>query len=234
MDDQHQGTDKPYHRTIRSFVRREGRMTPRQQQALETLWSRFGVDVPAGELDFVSLFGRDGPVVIEIGFGMGQSLLNLALANPQNNYLGIEVHRPGVGSLLAGLVEHTLSNVRVIMADAKEILQRQVPAASLEGVLLFFPDPWPKLRHQKRRLVQPEFVDLVASKLMAGGTFHMATDWENYAEQMLRVASNCQQLDNTAGAGQFTPRPDTRPLTKFERRGQKLGHGVWDLLFVKR
>lgn len=208
-------------------------MTPRQAQALETLWPRFGVEISEGELDFFSLFGREAPVVLEIGFGMGQSLVALAKENPDKNYLGIEVHRPGVGSLLISLAEQEVNNVRIIMADAKDILQHHIPPASLAAVLLFFPDPWPKKRHQKRRLVQPDFVECVASKLKSGGYFHMATDWENYAEQMLAVASECEALDNTAGAGRYTPRPESRPLTKFERRGQKLGHGVCDLLFIK-
>jgi len=234
LSDQHQGVAPPYLRTVRSFVRRAGRMTPGQQSAMETLWPRYGVEVGPGVLDFVTLFGSAAPVVVEIGFGMGQSLLTLARQNPQNNYLGIEVHRPGVGALLAGLAEHQLTNVRVIMADAKEILEAHIASGTLAALLLFFPDPWPKVRHQKRRLVQPDFVNLLASKLSDGGYFHMATDWENYAQQMLEVASNCQSLDNAAGVGQFTPRPDSRPVTKFERRGQKLGHGVWDLLFVKQ
>lgn len=233
MTEKNSSAEKPFLRTIRSFVRREGRMTPRQQVALESLWPRFGVDNPAGELDFVSLFGREAPVILEIGFGMGQSLLALAMQNPGNNYLGIEVHRPGVGLLLANLAEHNINNVRLIMADATDILAEAIPNASLDAVLLFFPDPWPKKRHQKRRIVQPNFVSRVADKLKIGGYFHMATDWENYAEQMLMVASNCPALDNVAGQGQFTPRPDSRPVTKFERRGQKLGHGVWDLVFKK-
>lgn len=228
-----QQPEKTYLRTIRSFVRREGRMTPRQKHALEALWAEFGVEVPPGELDLAALFGREAPVVVEIGFGMGQSLLTLAKQNPQINYLGIEVHKPGIGALLADLAEHAVSNVRIMMFDAKDVLEKHIPPESLAGVLLFFPDPWPKLRHHKRRLVQPEFVNCVASKLVRGGYFHMATDWENYAEHMLQVASNCHQLDNKGGVGQFIPRPDSRPVTKFERRGQKLGHGVWDLLLVK-
>ncbi len=228
-----QEPEKTYLRSVRSFVRREGRMTPRQKQALETLWPEFGLEITPGELDWGALFGREAPLIVEIGFGMGQSLLTLAIQNPQNNYVGIEVHKPGVGALLSGLSEHGLTNVRIIMADAKEVLEKHIPLNSLSAVLLFFPDPWPKLRHHKRRLVQPDFVECVANKLVRGGYFHMATDWENYAEHMMRVASNCHQLDNTAGVGQFTPRPESRPITKFERRGQKLGHGVWDLLFVK-
>ena len=234
MSDKEQPSDKPYMRTIRSFVRREGRITPRQQQALDSLWSRFGVDVPEGILNFAEIFDRDAPVIVEIGFGMGQSLLALAKQNPQNNYLGIEVHRPGVGLMLASLAEHEVDNVRVMMADANEILTQHIPDDSLAALLLFFPDPWPKKRHHKRRLVQPGFVEMVARKLQPEGYFHMATDWENYAEQMLSVASACQALDNTAGVSHFTPRPDSRPITKFERRGQKLGHGVWDLLFMKK
>lgn len=229
-----QQRDTSYFRSIRSFVRREGRMTSRQKQALETHWSKLGVDLTEGLLDFYALFGRDAPVIVEIGFGMGQSLLTLAMQNPQNNYLGIEVHKPGVGALLADLTEQGVSNVRVIMSDAKEVMENHISSASLAGVLLFFPDPWHKSRHHKRRIVQAEFVDCVARKLITGGCFHMATDWENYAEHMMTVASNCHQLDNKAGVGQFTPRPQSRPITKFERRGQKLGHDVWDLVFIKR
>lgn len=229
-----QRPESTYFRSIRSFVRREGRMTPRQKQALETYWSQLGVNLPEGLLDFSALFGREAPVIVEIGFGMGQSLLTLAMQNPQNNYLGIEVHKPGVGALLADLVEQGVSNVRVIMSDAKEVMGKHIPSDSLEAVLLFFPDPWPKSRHHKRRIVQPDFVDCVARTLMNGGCFHMATDWENYAEHMMAVASNCDQLDNSAGVGQFTQRPESRPVTKFERRGQRLGHDVWDLVFIKR
>lgn len=229
-----QQSEMPYFRSIRSFVRREGRMTPRQKQALEAHWLKYGVDAPVGDLDFVTLFGREAPLIVEIGFGMGQSLLTLAKQNPQNNYLGIEVHKPGVGALLADLVEQDVTNVRIMMTDAKEVMENHVPSESLEGVLLFFPDPWPKVRHHKRRLVQPDFVACVARRLKKGGYLHMATDWENYAQHMMQVASNCQQLDNKAGVGQFTPRPESRPITKFERRGQKLGHGVWDLLLIKR
>jgi len=221
-------------RSIRSFVRREGRITARQQQALEILWPQFGVEFKQEEIDFKTLFGREAPVVLEIGFGMGQSLVALASQNPDKNYLGIEVHRPGVGALLQGLMDHNLKNVRVVMADAKEVLELQIPDQSLEAVLLFFPDPWPKKRHHKRRLVQPDFLELVAQKLKKGGYLHMATDWENYAEQMLALASASKAFDNAAGVGLYTPRPQSRPLTKFERRGQKLGHGVWDLLFIKR
>lgn len=208
-------------------------MTPRQEQALDLLWPRFGVEIPEGELNFTTLFGNEAPVVLEIGFGMGQSLCELAQQNPHNNYLGIEVHRPGVGSLLTYLDEHQITNVRIMIADAKDILERYISPQSLDAVLLFFPDPWPKKRHQKRRLVQASFVDCVASRLKEGGYFHMATDWEHYAQQMLAVASQCEALDNKAGPGSFIARPISRPLTKFEKRGQKLGHGVWDLVFTK-
>ncbi len=233
MNDKHPKQGNFHPRSVRSFVRRQGRMTQRQEHALDQLWPRFGVEVPAGELNFKTLFGNEAPVVLEIGFGMGQSLCELAKQNPQSNFLGIEVHRPGVGSLLTYLEEHQISNVRIMIADAKDILERHIPAQSLAAVLLFFPDPWPKKRHQKRRLVQAVFVDCVASRLKEGGYFHMATDWEDYALQMLAVASECEALDNTAGQGSFIARPSSRPLTKFEKRGQKLGHGVWDLVLQK-
>lgn len=220
-------------RPIRSYVRREGRMTDAQRRAMVELWPRYGVEPGDGALDFAAVFGRDAPVVLEIGFGNGETLAALAAANPQTNYFGIEVHRPGVGGLLRRLAAADISNVRVMVADAKEILARQVPDASLAAVHLFFPDPWPKQRHHKRRLVQADFVALVGRKLMPGAAFHLATDWCDYAHHMMAVLSASDVLENVAGAGRFAERGD-RPPTKFERRGARLGHGVWDLLFRRR
>jgi tRNA (guanine-N7-)-methyltransferase len=220
-------------RPIRSFVRREGRMTAAQRRALTQLWPRFGLDSGGAMLDFAACFGRIAPVIVEIGFGNGESLLAMAAAQPQTNFIGVEVHRPGVGQLLMSLAERGIENVRVVCDDAKEFLAQQVPDGSLDSLQLFFPDPWPKLRHHKRRLVQAEFVQLVRRKLRLGGQLHMATDWQNYAEHMLAVMTGAPGYGNEAGAGQYAARPGHRPLTKFERRGQRLGHGVWDLVFQR-
>lgn len=217
-------------RPIRSYVRREGRITAAQRRAVETLLPRYGV--PAGEapLDIVALFGREAPVHIEIGFGNGEALAAMAVAHPENNYLGIEVHRPGVGSLLRRLEFEGLSNVRIACLDAVGLLAR-VPDGTLDAVYLFFPDPWPKKRHHKRRLVQPEFVTRVRHKLRLNGQLRMATDWEDYARHMLAVLTADPGLENLATDGSFVLRPEARPLTRFERRGQKLGHLVRDLAF---
>jgi len=205
-------------------------MTDGQRRALEALLPRYGV--PAGEapLDLAALFGRDAPVHVEIGFGNGEALAAMAAAHPGNNYLGIEVHRPGVGSLLRRIEAEALHNVRVACLDAVGLLAR-VPDGALDAVCLFFPDPWPKKRHHKRRLVQPEFVAVLCRKLRPGGVVRMATDWEDYAQQMLSVLAADPGLENLAVDDPFVPRPEARPLTRFERRGQKLGHGVWDLAF---
>ena len=244
-------TDRSNHRPIRSFVRREGRLTKGQQRALDDLWSQFGVDSagpdtleveriarqePVLELD--SLFNREPAsgrqTVLEIGFGNGASLAEMAETHPNNDYLGIEVHRPGVGNLMRLLAERDLQNVRVICDDAVQVLKHRIADDCLDRVQLFFPDPWHKARHHKRRIVSPEFATLIAQKLKPGGVFHLATDWENYAEQMMEVLSAAPDYQNLAGTGEYSPRPEWRPLTKFEQRGQRLGHGVWDLLFVKR
>jgi tRNA (guanine-N7-)-methyltransferase len=223
--------DAKPHRPVRSFVRREGRMTPAQRRALEEFWPRYGV--PSGEhaLDFAALFGRRTEPVLEIGFGNGDALLAMAGAHPERDFLGIEVHRPGVGRLLMGLAGGGLANVRVMCDDAKQVLERQIPDASLSAVHLYFPDPWPKSRHHKRRLVQAGFVELVRRRLALGGLFHLATDWEHYADHMMEVMTAAPGFENTAGSKQYAPRPGHRPLTRFERRGQRLGHGVWDLIF---
>jgi tRNA (guanine-N7-)-methyltransferase len=222
-------TSKPP-RPIRSFVRREGYMTPAQQRALEQLWPRYGIELGDGVLDPAVVFGRPAPVIMEIGFGNGEALAAMAAAHPENDYLGVEVHRPGVGHLLRGLLAQNLSNVRVVCADANDVLSR-LADASLAAVYLFFPDPWPKKRHHKRRLVQPVFVETVRRKLALGGTLCLATDWDDYARQMLEVLSQIAGFENDAGPGQFADRTASRPLTKFERRGHRLGHEVRDLSF---
>lgn len=217
-------------RPIRSFVRRESRMTDAQQRALERLWPRYGIDIGDDMLDPDALFGRRASRVLEIGFGNGEALLAMATANPQNDYLGVEVHRPGVGHLLRELERHEITNVRVASTDVNDVLQR-LPDNTLDTVCLFFPDPWPKKRHHKRRLMQPDFAQLLRRKLVVGGLLCMATDWEDYAAHMLETLSHAQGFENTAGAALYAPRHAQRPLTKFERRGQRLGHVVRDFVF---
>jgi len=220
-------------RSIKSFVVRSGRMTPGQEKAYETLWALYGVEADEQMLDFEHLFGRQAPVILEIGFGMGDSLLEIAASHPENNYLGIEVHKPGVGRLLANISEQSLTNLKLMKFDAVEVLKKQVQDNSLNAVYLFFPDPWHKTRHQKRRIVQDDFIQLLRSKLLICGQFHMATDWEHYARQMLRTMKKAPGFNNCAADGEYIPRPEYRPITKFERRGERLGHGVWDILFEK-
>jgi len=207
-------------------------MTDAQRRAFERLWPRYGVDLGAEtRITSEALFGNDRPLHLEIGFGNGDALLAMAAARPELNFVGIEVHRPGVGRLLRRLDEEGIGNVRVIRHDAMEVLRHHLTAGALAAVYLFFPDPWPKKKHHKRRIVQPEFIDLVVRALTPGGLLHMATDWEAYAEQMLELAEAHPGLDNLSGEGRFSPRPESRPLTRFEQRGARLGHGVWDLLF---
>ncbi len=220
-------------RRIRSFVRREGRLTKGQQRALADLFPRYGVTLEQGGLELDALFGRRAFRVLEIGFGNGTSLAQMAANHPQNDYFGIEVHRPGVGNLLLQIEKQHLDNIRVSNDDAVEVLERQIPDGSLDAVYLFFPDPWHKKKHHKRRIVQPMFVRLVRRKLKPGGIFHLATDWENYADHMLEVITGAAGFENLAGSGNYSTRPEYRPLTKFEQRGQRLGHGVWDLVFRK-
>ncbi|TCO76986.1 tRNA (guanine-N(7)-)-methyltransferase [Plasticicumulans lactativorans] len=221
-------------RRIRSFVRREGRLTSGQQRALDELWPRFGLAADGAPLDLDATFGRHACRVLEIGFGNGESLATMAAAAPATDFIGIEVHRPGVGHLLMRIDALALDNVRVFCADAVEVLERRIPDASLDRLQVFFPDPWHKKRHHKRRLIQPDIVALFARKLAAGGVLHLATDWENYAEHMLDVLRQAPAFANRATDGDYCARPDYRPLTKFETRGQRLGHGVWDLLFTRR
>jgi tRNA (guanine-N7-)-methyltransferase len=232
-----------YLRTIRSFVLREGRLTPGQQRAFDELWPSYGLGGAPDDdlawqgepLQLATVFGNDHPITLEIGFGNGDSLAAMAAAAPDRNFIGIEVHRPGVGHLLMRIEELGLHNLRVMRKDAVAVLKHALPASSLDRVQLFFPDPWHKKRHHKRRILQPDFVALLARVLRPGGHFHAATDWQDYAEHMLAVLSAADTLfENTAGPGNYTPRPADRPLTKFEQRGQRLGHGVWDLLFRRR
>jgi tRNA (guanine-N7-)-methyltransferase len=218
---------------IRSFVRRRGRITAGQQRALDTLWPHYGVDTDK-MLDLNALFGRPAEKHLEIGFGSGDALVTMAKAHPEHDYLGIDIYRPGIGHLLLQIEAAELTNVRVICADAVEILQHQLPPHSLDAVYLFFPDPWPKKRHQKRRLVEPDFVKLLAQRIKSGGYLQLATDWENYAEQMLEVLEAAPEFINRVAGGGFAPRPPERPLTKFEQRGLRLGHRVWDLVYLRR
>ena len=220
-------------RRIRSFVRREGRLTRGQERALETLWPVMGVEYHPQQLDLVALFGRQAPVVLEIGFGMGASLVEMAQAAPEKNFIGIEVHRPGVGACLSSAAEAGVTNLRLFCHDAVEVLEQMIPEQSIDTLQLFFPDPWHKSRHHKRRIVQPAFVEMLRPRLKLGGVFHMATDWQNYAEHMLEVMQAAPNFSNTSEFGDYVPRPDSRPLTKFERRGHRLGHGVWDLVFQR-
>ncbi|HET7730367.1 MAG TPA: tRNA (guanosine(46)-N7)-methyltransferase TrmB [Usitatibacter sp.] len=220
------------HPPIRSYVLRQGRFSRGQQRAYTELLPRFGVPYRAEPLDFRETFGRSAPVVAEIGFGMGATTARIAAENPGTDYLAMEVHMPGVGGLLKLIDEHALTNVRIVVHDAVEVLRDMVPPDSLAGIHVFFPDPWPKKRHHKRRLVQPAFAALAAQRLAPGGVLHVATDWEEYAHHVLAVLTATPGLANTAEA--FAPRPASRPETKFERRGIDLGHGVWDIVFTRR
>ena len=220
------------HTHIRSFVLRQGRVSNAQQRCYDTLMPRYGIAYTSDLIDLNSAFGRIAPKILEIGFGMGETTAAIAQANPQNDYLAIEVHTPGVGSLLKQIGEMDLANIRIIRHDAVEVLRDMLPDNVLDGVHIFFPDPWHKARHNKRRLIQPPFVAKLVKKLKPGGYIHVATDWQNYAEQVLAVLSAEPLLENTAA--DYAPRPAYRPLTKFEQRGLRLGHGVWDLVFKRR
>ncbi len=220
------------HRPIRSFVLRQGRVSNAQLRALETLLPRYGIAYTHTPIDLPRAFGRAAPTVLEIGFGMGETTAQIAIDHPENNYLAIDVHTPGVGSLLKLIEESRLPNVRIIQHDAVEILRHMIAPRSLAGTHIFFPDPWPKSRHHKRRLIQPGFVSLLADRLRSGGYVHVATDWRDYAEQVLAVLRAEPELANTAI--DFAARPEYRPLTKFEQRGLRLGHGVWDLIFTRQ
>jgi tRNA (guanine-N7-)-methyltransferase len=221
-------------RPIRSFVMRTGRMTVGQTRALEELWPRYGVEFSSAPLSLDELFGRVAPRTLEIGFGNGEHLASLATAHPERDYLGIEVHRPGVGHLLLLAATNDLTNIRASSHDAVEVLGEQLAPDSLDEVLVLFPDPWHKKRHHKRRLIQPPFVELIASRLRHGGVLRLATDWEEYALQMLEVLSAAKPLfTNLSPTGNWMPRPEERAPTRFEKRGERLGHGVWDLAFSR-
>ena len=221
-------------RGVRSFVLRAGRATAGQQRALAQLWPKYGVEFSPTTLDLQTLFGRAAPRMLEIGFGAGEALLEFASTHPEIDCIGIEVHRPGVGRLLLGAEAATLSNLRVICHDAVEVLQQQLPPASIALVHIFFPDPWPKKRHHKRRLIQPAFVELLARAIAPGGTLRLATDWEPYAQHMREVIDASSAFANVAADAGFVTRTAERVLTRFERRGQRLGHGVWDLEYRRR
>lgn len=230
-----------YIRTVKSFVKREGRLTKGQQAAIDNHWTEMGLEHKNGAISLTEVFGNDNPVVLEIGFGMGKSLVEMAAAAPDKNFIGIEVHKPGVGACLAAAAEAGVTNLRVYEHDAVEVLKDCIADSSLSTVQLFFPDPWHKKRHHKRRIVQPEFVENLRGKLQMGGVFHMATDWENYAEHMIEVMNVAPGFVNIASEinseenrdSDYIERPDHRPLTKFEQRGHRLGHGVWDIMFKR-
>jgi tRNA (guanine-N7-)-methyltransferase len=220
-----------HHRRIRSFVTRAGRVSTGQRRALDEFGPRFVLPFAPKALDWDNAFGRNAPRVLEIGFGMGGTTAEIATTRASDDFLGVEVHEPGVGALLKLIDEHGLTNIRIVQHDAVEVLEQMIAESSLDGVHIYFPDPWHKARHHKRRLIQPKFVALLVSRLKPGGYLHLATDWQNYAEQMLEVLSAETGLVNTAK--DYAARPAFRPVTKFERRGLKLGHGVWDLMFKR-
>jgi len=221
------------HRPVRSYVVRGGRLTPAQQDAMDRLWPLYGLEIDQGVIDLNAVFGRQAPLVFEIGFGMGDSLVQMAAEHPDRNYIGIDVHPPGIGTILRAIHECGLSNLKVMQGDATVVLENCFAGQALDRVQIYFPDPWHKKRHNKRRLIQPDFVGRLAVKMPVGGVLHLATDWENYAEQMMEVMSGSTDFCNVAGEGQFSP-PGERAETKFERRGRRLGHGVWDLLFERQ
>ncbi len=232
---EHPSTDASHPRNIRSFVRRTGRTTVGQAKAFADVGPRFLLAYKAQPLDFAAAFGRVAPTILEIGFGMGEATAHIAALSPDKNFLCCEVHTPGVGALLKRIQEQTLGNIRILQHDAVEVIDNMLPAGSLDGVHIFFPDPWHKKKHNKRRLIQAPLIAKLAARLKSGGYLHCATDWQPYAEQILEVLSAEALLKNTADAsgGGYAPKPDYRPLTKFENRGIKLGHGVWDVVFTR-
>lgn len=227
-------SQEKWHRPVRSFVLRTGRLTVAQQRALDNYWQEYGIDFSDKLLDFDAIFGNNNPITLEIGFGNGASLLEQATNNPGRNFLGIEVHTPGVGLIISGAQQAGISNLRVIRHDAIDVLDKQISENTLDRVQLFFPDPWHKKRHHKRRILNSDFVETIRKHLRIGGHFHMATDWENYAEHMLETMSQHQGFINTAGEENFVSPQGLRPETKFERRGLKLGHGVWDMVYQRK
>ncbi len=218
---------------MRSFVLRGGRLTEGQKRALDELWPLFGIEHKSSRLDFRILFGNKAPVIMEIGFGNGDATWQMAQTHPEENYLGVEVHQPGVGHLLLKMEQHGIGNIRIANDDAVEFLRNRVPEVSLGGVRIYFPDPWPKKRHHKRRLIQPAFIELLASRMRLGALLHLATDWEPYAEHMLEVLKSSAGFENLSPTGDFCEQPQWRPQTKYEKRGERLGHRVRDLLFKR-
>ena len=225
-------TAEQHKRSIRSFVLRQGHMTAAQQRAIDTLWPQFGLDYRAAPVDLNAAFGRANPKVLEIGFGMGTATVEIAKRLPRTDFLAIDVHGPGVGNISKLIEEENVGNIRVMRHDAVEVVENMLADGSLDGIHIFFPDPWHKKRHNKRRLIQTPFVAKLLPKLKSGGYIHLATDWEEYAVQMLEVLNGFESLQNTAA--DYAPTPDYRPETKFEARGKRLGHGVWDLVFVRK
>lgn len=228
-------TNDRFLRRIRSFVRRDGRLTDAQQQAIATLWPTYGLELTHASLNYSATFAREAPRILEIGFGSGHSLLAVAKAYPEKDFIGIETHKPGIGTLLLNMHAHNVSNIRLYYADAVLVLSQCIPDNSLTMIQIFFPDPWRKRRHHKRRLIQPEFVARLAQKLQSGGELHLATDWEDYAKHMMTVLSCEPSFENAVGVGKFSDRSCHRPvITKFEERGERSGHPIWDLRFIKK
>ncbi len=226
--------DQPPHRAIKSFVLRQGRLTVAQQNALDNHWKDYGIDYSDHLLDYAAIFGNNHEIFVEIGFGNGESLLQQAINQPQYNFIGIEVHGPGVGHLIHAAHAQGVHNIKIIRHDAVDVLTQQIADNSVKQLQLFFPDPWHKKRHHKRRIIKPEFIQLIHQKLTASGTFHMATDWQHYAEQMLVQMDGAEGFCNTAGKAAYSADKGHRCETKFERRGLRLGHGVWDLIYKKQ
>lgn len=220
-------------RQIKSFILRQGRLTKGQEEAIQLYWHKYGLDFTGEQFDFKAIYCNESEIVLEIGFGMGKSLVEMAKAHPNQNYLGIEVHKPGVGVCLKELVDAKIQNLRVMSYDAVEVIEKMIPNESLSCCQIFFPDPWHKTKHHKRRLIQPQFIEMLEKKLKIGGMIHLATDWEDYAQQMAETLNENSHFKNKAKQGDFIERPEYRPLTKFENRGLTLGHGVWDLEFEK-
>jgi len=224
-------SEEKHLRKIQSFVKRSGRLTEGQRFGLNELWPKYGIDINDSIIDFEKIFEKSQPTILEIGFGNGDSLLEMATNEPKRNFLGIEVYEAGVGRLINEANKRGLKNIKIIKEDAVEVLKNNIANDSLSGFQLYFPDPWHKKKHHKRRIVQPEFMDIISNKLINGSFVHMATDWENYAEHMMEVLEKHKNFKNTQSAHIYSPRPERRPITKFEKRGERLGHGVWDLIF---